>query len=120
MSNRTLAALAALALLCTTAPAVEAAGKTATVVINNKSDWKLDHLYLSPTAESEWGPDQLGDKVIATGDKFTLTGIPCNIWDIKVTDEDGDECVIEKVDLCKDDSQWTITSKDLLACQAKS
>jgi hypothetical protein len=40
--------------------------------------------------------------------------------DIKVVDEDGDECVIEAVDLCKDDSSWTITSMELLDCQAKS
>ena len=117
MSNRLYAALATLGLLCTAAPAIQAAGKTATVAIHNTSDWKLDHLYLSPTDEAEWGADQLGDKVIASGEKFTLSGIPCNTWDVKVVDQDGDECVIEAVDLCKDNSQWTITSKDLLACQ---
>lgn len=117
MSIRNIAALAAVALLCSLAPAAQAAD-TATVTIHNKSDWKLDHFYLSPAAESEWGPDQLGEKVIGTGEKFTLTGVPCNTWDIKVIDEDGDECVIEKVDLCKDNSQWTVTNKELLACQA--
>lgn len=120
MSSRNSAALAAFALMCSLTPGSEAAGKTATVTIHNKSEWKLDHLYLSPADESEWGPDQLGEKVIKSGEKFTLTGIPCNSWDIKVVDEDGDECVIEAVDLCKDDSQWTITNKELVSCVAES
>ena len=37
--------------------------------------------------------------------------------DIKVVDEDGDECIIEAVDLCRDNSYWKITDKDLLECE---
>lgn len=95
------------------------AQKTAKVTILNKSDWEIHEFYLSPADEEEdWGPDQLGDKVIAKGESFTLTGIPCNKWDVRLVDEDGDECVVTGVDLCKASATWEITSKDLLACQA--
>src|SRR3990172_7156662 len=101
---------------------VEAQGKKkrASVTIVNKSDWRLDQLYLSATDEDEWGPDQLGKDVIDTGGAFTLTDITCDTYDVKLVDEDGDECVLQGVDLCGSSEKWTITSKDLLKCQAGS
>ena len=47
------------------------------------------------------GPARRRD-VLAKGDSITLTHIECDTYDIKVVDEDGDECVIEEVDLCRD------------------
>jgi hypothetical protein len=114
-----LAAALAIAALTPSAQAADPK-KKAKVTITNLSDWQLDHLYLSPAEETEWGPDQLAEEVIAKGDKFILTDIPCNTWDIKVVDEEGDECIIENVDLCNETAEWKITSKELLACQEKS
>ena len=91
--------------------------KKATVKIINQSKWEIHHIFLSATADDEWGPDQLEDDVLAKGDSLTLTNISCDLYDIKVVDEDGDECVIEEVDLCGDDSYWKITDKDLLECE---
>jgi len=89
-----------------------------TVTIVNDSDWAIYNLYLSPTSDNEWGPDQLGDDVIAPdGGTFTLHSIPCDIYDVKVVDEDGDECVVGAVDLCLDDDVWHITNSKLLACE---
>jgi hypothetical protein len=89
----------------------------ATVKVINQSKWEIHHLYLSPTSDEAWGPDQLEDEILAKGDTLTLTGIPCDEYDIKVVDEDGDECIIEAVDLCRDASYWKITDKDLLECE---
>jgi hypothetical protein len=58
--------------------------------------------------------------VIDPGETFTLHGIPCDAWDVKLVDEDGDECIVPDVDLCKSKEVWEITSKDLLKCQAAS
>jgi len=93
----------------------------ATVRIVNSSAWEIHHLYLSPSDTVNWGPDQLGDAIIA-GDNgtFTLTNIPADDYDIRIVDEDGDECVIEDVDIDADHETWSITSKDLLACQSQS
>lgn len=107
----------ALLLALVVAPAV--AGKNESkVIIINKSSWAIHEMYFSSTDETEWGEDQLGRQTINTGDKFTLTGVPCGSWDIRVVDEDGDECIIEDVGLCADADKWVINDKDLLRCQA--
>lgn len=90
------------------------------VIVVNKSSWSIHEMYFSPTDETEWGDDQLGSQTINTGESFTLSGVPCDKWDIKVVDEDGDECVIESVGLCGDTDKWVINDKDLLGCQAAS
>jgi hypothetical protein len=93
-----------------------AAGNT--VVIKNKSDWSIQHFFLSPVETEEWGPDQLGDHVINTGDTFTLKGVPCDSYDVRLVDEDGDECVVAEVDVCNGQEGWIITNDDLLDCEA--
>lgn len=106
----------AIAMLATSSP-VLAAKKSATIKVINQSKWDIHHLYLSSSDDQHWGPDQLGEDVLTKGDSITLTGIDCDDYDIKVVDEDGDECVIEQVSLCKDNSYWKITDKDLLECE---
>jgi hypothetical protein len=86
-------------------------------MINNKSDWAIHHMYLSPEDKDTWGPDQLGDDVIESGESFTLKNIPCGEYDIKVVDEDGDACVIEGIVMCKDHTHWDLTNKELAKCQ---
>ena len=89
------------------------------VKITNNSDWSLTHVFISAVDQEAWGEDQLGDKVIGTGDSFTLTGVPCASYDVKLRDEDGDECEVADVDICGDGG-WTIESDDLLACQSET
>ena len=93
------------------------ADTTSNVTVKNRSDWEVHELYLSPTSEDEWGPDQLGEEVLGTGDSITLTNVPCNVWDVMVVDEDGDECVIEQVELCAHEAVWNLTNEELLSCE---
>ena len=95
-----------------------AADTDATVAITNNSSWDLHHLFISSVDDQEWGEDQLGDAVIASGESFTLNSIPCDAYDVRVVDEDGDECVVNAVALCADKDAWVIDDTDLLACQA--
>jgi hypothetical protein len=97
-----------------------AAAGDSKVVLKNLSQWAIHELYFSPTEEREWGEDQLGKHTIATGESFTLTGVPCDSYDVRVVDEDGDECVVENVALCADKEKWVIDDEDLLACQNKT
>ena len=94
-----------------------AAPRKATVKIINQSKWEIHHIFLSSSEDESWGEDQLEDDILAKGDSVTITNIPCDLYDVKVVDEDGDECVIEEVDLCGDASYWKITDKDLLECE---
>lgn len=86
-------------------------------MINNKSEWSIHHLYLSPEDKDTWGPDQLRDDVIESGESFTLKNIPCGEYDIKVVDEDGDECIFEGIVMCKDHTHWDMTNQELAKCQ---
>lgn len=106
-----------LAAFALTATAALAGSKTANVKIVNKSSWAIHELYLSPVDDEEWGPDQLQQHVINPGETFLLSKIPCDSWDVRLVDEDGDECVVQGVDICGQSDTWVINSKDLLACQ---
>ncbi len=89
------------------------------VTITNASDWNLQHLYVSSVDQEKWGEDQLGEEVIGTGETFTLKGVPCATYDVKLVDEDGDECEVADVDICGSGG-WKIDSDDLLACQSET
>jgi hypothetical protein len=87
----------------------------------NYSDWTITQLYLSSSSSPNWGPDQLGSTVVSSGGgSFALGGIACDTYDVKLVDEDSDECILKGVPLCGGQEQWTVTSEDLLACQMAS
>lgn len=111
-------ALVCVAVLFLAPAAAQAAGNK--VVIKNKSDWEIHHLFLSPTENEQWGPDQLGEHVIESGGTFELRNIPCDSYDVMLVDEDGDECVVPEVDICSGQSGWIISNDDLLECEAES
>ena len=70
----------------------------------NKTGLTIDELYVSPTSVNDWEEDVLGVDTLANGAKidikFSRTETACS-WDMKIVDEDGDEVVWTKLDLCK-------------------
>lgn len=106
----------ALVSACVFAAEAHAARKS-NVTVHNESEWSIHHFFLSSSADDSWGPDQLGKQVIQSGGSFTLKNIPCDEYDVKLVDEDGDECEIGGVDICGDDDEWVITDDDLLECE---
>lgn len=94
-----------------------AAMADSTIQIVNQSGWELHEIYFSPTSQENWGDDHLGDQVLEQGDSLTLTGVESGRWDIRLVDEDGDECTLEDVHITESE-QWVITEDDLLGCQA--
>lgn len=117
MSNHTALALASALFVLACSPGPASAADTQ-IVLRNSSSWEIHELYVNVSRSDDWGPDQLDDEVIGTGEEFTLSGIPCDKYDVRVVDEDGDACVLEKVTLCGGSDEWTITNEDLLGCQA--
>ena len=87
-----------------------------TLTIRNETRWVITEFYVSETDDEDWGPDQFGDEVVGYGEEFILYDIPCDFWDIMFIDEDGDECILEEVDLCNDDAIWVIDKQELAAC----
>lgn len=86
-------------------------------MVVNKTSYTFMHLYLSNSRNRYWGPDQLGRKVINPGDSYTLTRIACGLYDVKLVDEDGDECVVEEVPMCRDHTHWEVTNSLLTRCE---
>ena len=100
-----------LALAIALAASAASAGRyDASVTIQNRSAWDIHELYLSAVDENEWGPDQLGRHVVGSGENFELNGIPCDDYDVRVVDEDGDVCIVGGVTLCGDDDVWRISA----------
>lgn len=88
------------------------------VNIVNHSNWAIHELYLSSVDDDNWGRDQLQEHIIDTGESFLLRRIPCDAYDVRLVDEDGDACVVQDVELCAGNGTWTITNDYLLRCQA--
>lgn len=101
---------------CLSATAVHAE-KKANVTVHNNSKFAIHNFFMSPSEQDHWGPDQLGKGTIGNGAKFTLMQIPCDTYDVKLVDEDADECVISEVDICGGSDDWVITDEDLLDCE---
>ena len=69
----------------------------------NRTGFTVVTLNVSPSTETNWGPDILGRDVLANGESAAITfdrsESQCN-FDIKATYEDGDTTDMRNVDLC--------------------
>jgi len=73
------------------------------VTVQNETDQKLDHLYLSPPAAAERGPDRLGDAALAPGSNFRLRlnrEAGCS-FDVVAVWQDGREESRSAVNICR-------------------
>ena len=84
--------------------------------IDNNSSYTFIAIHLSPTTSVSWGPDLLGAEVLIPGEVFEVSGIACNTYDIRIVDEDNDECILDTVDLCLDNAVWSIDDAELASC----
>ncbi|MFT3713095.1 MAG: hypothetical protein QM817_36030 [Archangium sp.] len=65
--------------LCLTTPT----STTGSVKVVNHSTVTVLFIYLSPKSSSNWGPDQLGSRVLSPNGEFTMTSIPAGSYDLK-------------------------------------
>jgi predicted small secreted protein len=87
------------------------------LTIVNDSSFTFDNIYLSPVDQDDWGADLLGADLLDPGDEVVITDLVCDVFDIRIVDEDGDECIVTDVDLCFDDALWVIDDDELASCQ---
>jgi hypothetical protein len=109
-----------MALLAAVPALSNAAAQRGEFMIVNRSNYTIYQLFLSPSNRVRWGPDQLRRRVIKPGDSYTLNGIPCGLYDVKVVDHDGDACVVREIPMCKDHTHWEMTNDSLLRCEGFS
>ena len=110
------ALLAILAAAAVAACGTEDPDTSSSLMIDNDSSYTLIEINLSPTTQVSWGADLLGNDVLEPGDVLELSGIECGSYDIRVVDEDSDECILDTVDLCLDNAVWRIDDLELAAC----
>lgn len=87
-----------------------------TLTIRNNSSFAFIEINLSPVDSASFGPDLLGSDILEPGTELEISGIACDDYDIRIIDEDADECILTDVDLCFDDAVWNITDGELAAC----
>lgn len=88
-----------------------------TINIENKSSWEIHEIYFSPSSQEDWGDDYLGQKVLKPGMTLTLKGIKPGKWDVRLVDEDEDECIVKNQKISTSE-KFSINDDDLLGCQA--
>lgn len=80
------------------------------LTIENNSSWSFLYIYISDPSEG-WGDDVLGDEVLSSGETMSF-GFSSGTYDIKIRDEDGDECILwgyehySNTPLVFDDDDW--------------
>ncbi|QWV92379.1 carboxypeptidase-like regulatory domain-containing protein [Geomonas oryzisoli] len=54
------------------------------VKVTNSASNSVYYLYVSPSSQNQWGPDQLGTHTILPDGSFTLTNVPPGTYDLKL------------------------------------
>ena len=98
-----------------TVPSASAQNRREKFLVSNESDYRIDHIYVSPHSSRVWGPDQLGDQVLLPNYHIGLYFDP-GTYDVRIVDRDGDACVLANVDFY-DGTTYHITDTALLACE---
>jgi len=57
-------------------------GVTFTIVNNSSVD--LCWVYLSPSTDDEWGPDQLGSEILHAGESWVIMGLEAGMYDLRI------------------------------------
>jgi len=91
------------------------AASTRITIVNNSSR-AIRHVYLSPTNQDNWGPDQLSGSIPPGGGSFTLDNVSCGGADVKVIAEDQNGCFLYQVIVCNQNVTWTITNEAVPDC----
>ena len=110
--KKILAAAGVSLLLMQAVPAV-----AATIKIENKSSWEIHEIYFAPSSQEDWGDDHLGKQVLKTGMTLSLTSVNPGKWNVRLIDEDADECIVEGQQISASE-KFVIEDDDLLGCQA--
>ncbi|MGB9180204.1 MAG: hypothetical protein WCB68_13310 [Pyrinomonadaceae bacterium] len=84
--------------------------QTISVTITNNSALEIRHVFLSPTDQDNWGPDQLDGATISSGSSYTLNSVSCDGAGVKVITEDQNGCFLTHTASCEGNDSWTITN----------
>lgn len=88
------------------------------VSITNGSSWDFYEVYMTATDYESWGEDLLDmseQYILMNGQTININVPSEGEWDLKIIDEDGDECVVYGI-YVSHDADVTINDDVLLDC----
>jgi len=101
-------------LVISLAACTSSSGPDATLSVDNQSDFQITEIYLTDVGSSTWGPNLISGDTLNPGETLRL-GVDCSTYDAKLIDETGVSCEVDNLDLCLNDSVWTITNNTCTA-----
>lgn len=91
-------------------------GNIGTIALHNTSKFDIYSIQLSPADHAEWGNNLIAGDVLMHGENASLAVFDCKKYDLRMVDDENVECVIDDIDLCFEDKQWTIDDTVLAIC----
>lgn len=88
------------AILCGVASAPALAQCDTSFTLTNRSNAVVNEVYFNPTRLTNWGPDRLGQNVLAPGSSVNFRPSPGGNYDFKIVFANGREIERRSVDLC--------------------
>jgi hypothetical protein len=88
-----------------------------TLTLRNNSSYMIYQMHLSPYDDPAWGADLLNGDPLLPGEGGTAPVFQCSKYDLKLVDDEGGECIVNDIDLCFNDEDWSIDDTDLAICQ---
>lgn len=88
------------AILCGVASAPALAQCDTSFTLANRSNAVVNEVYFNPTRLTNWGPDRLGQNVLAPGSSVNFRPSPGGNYDFKIVFANGRELERRGVDLC--------------------
>ena len=88
------------------------------ITLVNQSAWTLYEVYMTSSDYEYWGDDLLetsGEVVLINGESVNIEVPSPGLWDLKIVDEDGDECIVTEIPIVADE-YVELTSAMLLGC----
>ena len=87
-----------------------------TVSLTNSSSYDIYSIQLTPADQTSWGANLLGNDVLMHGDSQKIAVFDCSKYDLRMVDDENVECIIQDIDLCFKDKDWTIDNTVLAIC----
>ena len=102
--------------VCLAMPGPTPAATSVDIAIVNNATWQIRGVYLSWTAQKNWGADQLNGNPLVPGASVTLRGVACDQTNVTVISEDQAGCFIYKAIACSGAPVVTITNDVVRDC----
>ncbi len=102
-----------------TAPTNEGAGgDIGTVSLKNTSSFDIYSIQLTPYDEVSWGQNLVAGDALMHGETTKVSVFDCKKYDLRMVDDENVECIIQDIDLCFEDKEWSIDDATLSVCAA--